>query len=132
MQSSGAFYALLLRWRHRQMGLAAEQQNGTHPPTPDLPARRTTLKFASIKCRLCDTHCTDGGQPTNVSLTLEGQTHVTMDATGQYNEFAKPVKLTVCSVYGYSTLHLLEYTQTQRNAVTLKLLLELDVLFIVL
>lgn len=62
----------------------------TEKRPPILPARRTTLKFASIKCQLCDTHCTDGGRPTNVSLTLEGQAHVTMetDATGQYNEFA--------------------------------------------
>lgn len=53
-------------------------------PPLNVPARRTTLKFASIKCRLCDTHCTDGGRPTNVSLTLEGQAHATIetDATG--------------------------------------------------
>ncbi|KAG7324376.1 hypothetical protein KOW79_012392 [Hemibagrus wyckioides] len=36
MQSSGAFCVLLLRWRHRQMGLAAEQQRGV---PPDLPGR---------------------------------------------------------------------------------------------
>lgn len=89
------------------MGLAAEQQRGV---PPDLPVRRTTLKFASIKCRLCDTHCTDGGQPTNVSVTLEGQAHVTIetDATGQFNEFTKPEKPTICSVYGYSTLRFID------------------------
>ena len=64
------------------MGLAAEQQRG---PRPDLPARRTTLKFASIKCQLCDTDCTDGGRPTNASLTLEGQAHVKDTAISENN-----------------------------------------------
>lgn len=54
----------------------AWQQNNREGPRPNLPARRTTLKFASIKCQLCDTDCTDGGRPTNASLTLEGQAYV--------------------------------------------------------
>jgi len=54
-------WMMVLMWNVGQMGLAEKTTDlSPLPLCPELCLGRTDLKFASIKCRLWETDCTDG------------------------------------------------------------------------